>query len=113
MKTKSIAILSGIALIPLSASADFMDQMRVHQELGYARAAVSACASLKLNSKGVLALVSRLDGPDQAAVAGNELLTKNYEMESANLFEMLGDQSCAAAKDYERKLKIDLFTEVQ
>ena len=105
-----VIVLAYVGLITATpASAGFLDQMGVHQKIGYAQAAISACVTLKINPQGILKIMQSLDASDQAAVASNSIMTNHSKGESAKLFSMLGDTACDAALDYEKKLGIDIF----
>ncbi len=109
MKTLGLALL--LSAMNSHVSAGILEQMKTHQQLGYAQAAVAACGTLKINPAGVLTIIKELDATDQAAVASNGAMTDHQKGESAKLFTMLADSACDAALDYEKKLGIDIFKE--
>jgi hypothetical protein len=95
-----------------SAFAGFQEQMDVIHKLGYAKAAVEVCPKLKINPKGILALLSNLDASDQASIAADSAVSDFAKDEARKMFDMLGpDGARQAARDYQQKLGIELFSD--
>jgi hypothetical protein len=106
-----LAVAGLMALMPIAAMAGAADRARIYDKLGFAEAAVEACPRLALNPAGVLELMKSLDADDQAALASGLTMIERHKQASAQLFALLGEASCEAALDFERKLGVDIFIE--
>lgn len=97
-----------LLLWPAAAGADWQDQERASNMIGFARATAAACPSLRVLPAWVQSVVSRLLPQDQAAIAGNPIYMKPAERHAAELLAQMADP-CRAGLDFEAKLGEQVF----
>lgn len=107
---RTIAVL--LLMLCSGVVAQASDLFDARKKMALAHAAVEACPELKINKAAVLELMKSLDANDQAEFASNWRIILFYAESAAKLFDAMDDKACEAARDFEKKLGLDLFVEV-
>lgn len=101
--------LCGVVLLwAMPVAADWQDQQRVSNLIGYARAVAAACPSLHVSPAWVQGAVSSLSPDDQAALAGNPIYIEMAERHAGELLGQMADP-CRVGRDFEAKLGEQVF----